>query len=364
MKKSIIIAAVLAAPFTQANELKNFSAYGKLALGFFTNEGKWSTVDNGSRLGFKYKKDDIFKNVTIGARGEYSVQATKPSTTFAVKGDNFETTSTDGPFKNRLGYIYFDFGKNFTASFGKQWSPYYDVTSVTDIFNMFGAEASGAFSFNSDGGFLGTGRADNSSLFTYKNKNMKASFIYIATNDQEIELTDASGNSLPGTPKRTYERAMGGAFEYDHKYFQIGLAHIHGDITEVSLSKDTKLTTAGLQLKLNPVTIGVVYTESRFSELDDNGVIFDARGTEAVIDYALTETISLRAGYNNLKPHEDTDYQELTDHFYEIKKYIVGAQYSKDNLTLGLEGLIDESQNADDTKTKNSIAGFSMTLNF
>jgi len=48
-----------------------------------------------------------------------------------------------------------------TLVYGKNWSTYYQVASITDRFESFGGDASGTFNAQTDGGPTGTGRADN-----------------------------------------------------------------------------------------------------------------------------------------------------------------------------------------------------------
>ncbi len=188
--------------------------YGYFSLAFFSNDGRYSLVDNGSRVGVKYSKKGFYPDWTAGLRGEYSVKTTSHNEDFFLKNNELNRTKDNGPFSNRLGYLYLTYDDNFTMSFGKQWSPFYEVTSVTDIFYIFGAEASGAFSLQSDGGYLGSGRANNSARLSYDLGKTKISAIYVATGDQEIEILDADGKSLPGNPKRIYERSLGGAVQY------------------------------------------------------------------------------------------------------------------------------------------------------
>ncbi|HQK87786.1 MAG TPA: porin, partial [Acidobacteriota bacterium] len=54
-----------------------------------------------------------------------------------------------------------------TFTWGKQYSPYYDVAGLTDMFFTFGSEASGAFG-TGDGGIAGTGRSEKA--FQYRHR--------------------------------------------------------------------------------------------------------------------------------------------------------------------------------------------------
>jgi predicted porin len=76
-----------------------------------------------------------------------------------------ETTSA---FTTRLGYLGVDFNKFGTLTFGKQWSAYYDVSGWTDMFIVFGGQASSTYLTGTDGGETGAGRAAKAMI--YRNK--------------------------------------------------------------------------------------------------------------------------------------------------------------------------------------------------
>ena len=64
-------------------------------------------------------------------------------------------------FGNRLGNVGVDFGPFGRITVGKQWGVHTDVTLyTTDQFVVFGSQASATYTAGTDGGFLGTGRAD------------------------------------------------------------------------------------------------------------------------------------------------------------------------------------------------------------
>jgi predicted porin len=76
-----------------------------------------------------------------------------------------ETTSA---FETRLGYLGVDFKKFGVLTFGKQWSAYYDVSGWTDMFIVFGGQASSTYLTGTDGGETGAGRAAKTMI--YRNK--------------------------------------------------------------------------------------------------------------------------------------------------------------------------------------------------
>jgi predicted porin len=68
-------------------------------------------------------------------------------------------------FFSRLAYATLKHKKWGEISIGKQWGLYYDVAVYTDNFTVFGGESNGVYSGNTDGGWKGTGRADNAIVY-------------------------------------------------------------------------------------------------------------------------------------------------------------------------------------------------------
>lgn len=336
---------------------KEFHFYGAFNLAFFGDAGRYSLVDNGTRLGVKYLNTKAITNWNLGARAEYGVRTTAHDSEFEIKNGNIEAVDGTAPFTNRLGFIYFENPEHkFKISLGKQWSPFYEVTSVTDIFYMFGAEASGAFSLNSDGGYLGTGRADNSILLTKEIHSFKLQALYLATGKQSIEIKDANGNEISGKPKRVYERSYGGAIQYESETFKIGVSHMTGDFEYDGSPQHSRASTLGLSFKLDKLELGQVVTFSKGHQIDDNGQLFDARGLETTISYQYTSRLNLRAGLNKVSS-KDSDYDAKAEHDYGVEKYILGIVYQSDSYSFSLEGVSDHSKNADNSEVDNSLVG-------
>lgn len=362
MKRIFLIVTIgLLKLSVMANLSENTKFYGSFYTALLTEEGNYSIVDNGSRAGIKFEKKEFYPHWNAGLRGEYGINSTSRPSEFQIKNNSLTSSTTNGPFSNRLGYMYFTYKDNLKFSFGKQWSPFYDVTSVTDIYAIFGAQAAGAFSLSSDGGYLGTGRADNSAVASYKSGNLETSLIYVATGNQSIEILDANGDSLPGKPTRIYKRSFGGALQYTSDTLTLGVANMTGHFLNDEKEEHSHSTTFGAKYVFKDLTIAGVYTISRLAEIDNNGVIFGANGVEAIIKYHLSEDVSLSAGLNSLKP-DDKTYDLVTENDYTIEKYIFALTLEKDFFTLALEGVSDLSRNADGSRTSENIIGLSLGL--
>ena len=92
------------------------------------------------------------------------------------------------------------------VTIGKQWGVHTDVTMyTTDQFNVFGSEASATYTAGTDGGFLGTGRADQA--VSYRNTIFRVLDVGAQVQFRSTEndnIIDGAGLSaqltvLPGT---------------------------------------------------------------------------------------------------------------------------------------------------------------------
>lgn len=125
--------------------------------------------DNASRVGLKvsFKKGKI----SFLAGTELHLNLFRSESSFnldANSSDGFldvKTTSKVQSISNRLGYIGCNFEKYGRITFGKQQSVYYDITSYTDQFKIFGANASATFIGGTDDGDNGTGRANSAIIY-------------------------------------------------------------------------------------------------------------------------------------------------------------------------------------------------------
>jgi len=149
MKNKLLLLSVLICTQAYAVDLKDFSLYGKVALVSSVNfeNGSQGLGDNSSRIGVKYQQADLFPNWKIGLRTEWSIGTNRNNSGFgsgSFDGKQYDVVTNDGPFGNRLGYLWAENGNFFFAA-GKMWSAFYDVPEFTDIFYTDGARASSAY---------------------------------------------------------------------------------------------------------------------------------------------------------------------------------------------------------------------------
>lgn len=164
--------------FSQTDEIPQdsiqltFKPYGSFRGHFAFYNDEVEMQENGSRVGFEFGVKS--RKVRYFAGSELQLNMFKSDASFNADANTSggfliaEKQQERQVFATRLGYIGVDLHKWGTFSVGKQWSVYYDVTSYTDKFNVFGGQASATYVAGTDGGAVGTGRADQSLI--YRNK--------------------------------------------------------------------------------------------------------------------------------------------------------------------------------------------------
>src|SRR5262245_2828753 len=134
-------------------------AYGSLRGATAVDAAGHSEIrNNASRLGLRGERR--LGNFTAFARIEVGVNLVSNDRVILVSGDPGTPIGQGSQaIASRLGLVGIRTSVG-AFSWGKQWSPYYDVAEFTDQFQVFSAAASGAFAAGTDGGTAGTGRAE------------------------------------------------------------------------------------------------------------------------------------------------------------------------------------------------------------
>ena len=144
------------------------SPYGRFLAHVAVFEDQAELQDNGSWLGADFEVGDdvqFFAGIELGVAliqgTSFNAGATTGSSTLTLEEE------TAPVFGARLGYVGVDLGTAGRVAIGKQSSVFYDIASyTTDQFNVFGGQASQAYTAGSDGGRFGTGRVDQA--LTYR----------------------------------------------------------------------------------------------------------------------------------------------------------------------------------------------------
>jgi predicted porin len=305
-----------------------FSVYSRLGVVTTVTENEAQVQDNGSRLRFEYASRG---GQRFFAAAEWAVNLTRtPSTINAGESTNgslFIDESSSDVLGARLGYIGVDLGNYGTLTLGKQWGVYYDVTSYTDGFNAFGAEATATFNAGGDGGFAGTGRADGA--LQYRDSFFDVLDVGVQVQMRDLgngEFFDGYGLSLRAHVTPRIE--IGGA--YNRARFRDELIGIVPGVED-----DAEYRTIGVRYRNDKLTLSAVLAQqrdgdlARFQSVEPNGPfraeVFDAEGVELFGRYQLG-SIGVVAGFLHYSPELNED-NVLTHPSAERQYGIVGLDY-------------------------------------
>lgn len=358
--KSVILSGILlllSVPFFgQRTILDSAEFYGSVRAHLGLYSSRVEMQDNASRIGIGLRRN--FKNrFSLRAKMEFSVNLIDNEVSFNASANTSNSlesffTGVTSPFGSRLGYVGIHHPLYGTLTFGKQWSTYYDISSFTDQFIVFGGEASGTYNTGTDGGNEGTGRADKAILYRNKIKDMQ-----FAVQTQLLGSRFTYGASGYYTFKN--ELTMGAAFN---------VAFLDETTKELIYNPKNvaKSFIAGAKLDKDDyygaATLSFTESETVFYN-DTTLVMFDSRGLEFYFHYDFKERIRVNVGFNNLVPVNDPD---LISENYKLEYYVLGIAYLFNYKSyVYLEGKFDNSVDAVSRRATNVLTvGFRYDFSF
>ena len=316
----------------------SFKPYGSFRGHFAFYNEEVELQENGSRIGFEFGIKR--KNARFFVGSELQLNMFKGDASFNADANisgGFivaESQQERQVFATRLGFIGVDLNTWGTLSVGKQWGVYYDITSYTDKFNVFGGQASATYVAKTDGGGVGTGRADQALM--YRN-----TFGPLSIGTQVQARSGTNGHFLDGYGISAQVKILEGlkagaafnqAFMSDSlintglvlglgghpKYFTVGGSYIGGrfDLGAVYAIQTNGDLSQGLA---NVPGEGIVTPT----------VVYDAFGLEVFGKYKFEE-INLIAGYIYYNP--DTDDISLPG-----GEKPISSEYERNYIILGVE---------------------------
>jgi len=317
----------------------NIKPYGSFRGHFAAFNNELEFQENASRIGFEF---GIRKNnLEFFAGLELGISLFKGNSQFNPDGNTsggflvLENSQATQVFNSRLGYLGIDFNEWGRLSFGKQWSVYYDITSFTDRFNVFGGQGSATYNAGTDGGSTGTGRADQSII--YRNE------IGIFEFGLQLQTKNTTNNSFfDGYGISTRIRLM--------EQLKIGAAFYRSILNDVlidnesflGLGADPTYFTAGADYNGDKLEVSAVFSmqsdgdlvqtvvERPDNTLDPASVIFDAIGFEIRAKYTYKK-FSFIGGYNSYTPEADdlntVDGLVRFDEDFKTSNIILGLEY-------------------------------------
>jgi predicted porin len=219
---------------------------------------------------------------------------------------------------------------NLFLVFGKTWSVYYKVSSFTDRFAGTGGQASGTYNARTDGGYTGTGRAEQA-LQSRLLIDFLPEHWGIAPFSLNIQVQDR--RPIPQVDGQRYGNALGlSALLATRANFSLGLAYNHASVPDPD---QPALREAGIDGDARALVLGARwfddnwYLASVASRLDnheatDEGNYFDAWGWEVYGQYRLSGNWWVTGGWNLLRPDDDQD--QAGD--YRIRFGVLGLRYA------------------------------------
>lgn len=320
----------------ETDTLDNFQAdiYGlfRTHIAFFDGEAEIQEASPriGTRIYYNFGKDNKYK-VFFG--GEFAMNLIDSDFSFQADPNNndgglqlLEFQDQNSTFSTRLGYFGLDLDKYGVITFGKLNSVYKGITERTDIFNVMSGQAGYVYSpTGTDGGELGTGRADNA----IKYHNKLGGFEFGAQ-------TQLRANSSKGIDEFSFSLLYNFT---DH--FSIGTAY-----NRVNLPNDWQEIDNLVGLEGDPefYSINATYNKERlflsatfatqengdfvnFTDpvLDDATVIYSGKGYEFAGSYLLFKNkLKVMLGFNYKDP--DVTINEFSRDFRK-RFYLLGGQY-------------------------------------
>ena len=272
--------------------------YGSLrALALWDTDGHAEVRNNSTRLGIRGEKE-LIGSFTAFARLEAGINMVANDRQILLIGGDPGTAIGQGsqPIGSRLGFV--GIGTPFgNFSWGKQWSPYYDVAEFSDQLQVFSGLASGAFGAGTDGGLAGTGRAERA----VQDREAWGPFaVALQVQNRSLTLND-----------RQWADAFGGSVILGERTgFAIGAAYneVRDGVllpTPNEPQLDDRATVFGARFRSDWSYVGAIYAILKQHEVDDLGRRFDGRGWEIALRQHFTERLWIEGAYNDLRPDSD-----------------------------------------------------------
>jgi predicted porin len=339
----------------QKSTLDSCNFYGAMPIQLAIYDNKFELQENAPLIGAEFYRR-LPQKWSVNAKLEFGLHL--------INGTNFNNsanTSADfiaNPFlrrevfSSRLAYFGINHETYGSVTFGKQWGVYYDIGGYTDNFSLFGGSANGIYAGGTDGGWKGTGRADNAVV--YRN---------------------SIGPLALGAQSQLFsgQRSFGLSLQYLTKFgLTIGTAYNNGAVVSpvdkfvVDIGSRTSNFIAGAKYDKEKF-----YAAFTFSSNDDAIVVVDTAkavsfptyGYELSLGYHLTNHLSFEGGFNLIEERESRTAFAGNYHLFHL---VLGAHYQVTPETkLYLMTRFSSSNNSEYVDDVNAfVFGFKYDFNF
>ncbi len=323
------------APEADLPAARPIGAYGSLRLASVVNTDGVSDIrNNSSRLGLRGEKA-LGQGLTAFARLELGVNLVNNDRIILETGDPGAPIGQGSQaFTSRLGFIGLA-TRLGSVSWGKQWSPYYDVAEFTDQFQLFSGAANGAFGAGTDGGLAGTGRAERAAQ--YRERFGPVS-IGLQVQNRATSPNDRSWLDTWGGAVVVGERE---GFAAGVAYNQVRDGVANPNPNQTQLGDEAALF--GARYRSGGWYGGVTFSILTQHEVDDLGRRFDGKGLEVALVRDVTDRVWVEFGFNNLQPDSDHpgDFRvrfgvsNLVYQFGDASRVFAGVKYDAGRTSSG-----------------------------
>ena len=353
------------------DEKTSLNFEGNLAVFYLRNSEGLSEVNDGFSR-YLFNMDHRLKNDWVGiAKMEWGVQVSNTDDKIIVNKNSLTST---GPATSsiwlRQGYVglgHDDYGR---LTMGKQWGVSYDVGGVTDWFEIFGGTSSGTYNFGTDGGFSGSGRAEQA--IQYRNSFGDFSFgaQFLASED-EIHIEGEDGSDFDATIN--FSDSYGVSVIYNFSDIVIGAAYNAVKLNLVAV--DTASEKIDDELFSAFITYGVygeqgfhialAYADMKNHDINDVGqVMTDSTSIELYSVYRFENDISLILGYVSLEDKSNIVFG-ANGNFNENYVVLSAKYHMSDDFYIFIESKLDNSTLSDNTTSlAEDATGLGMMFTF
>jgi predicted porin len=312
-----------------------------------------SLNDGSSRLGMRLGRT-LKNGRTLFGRMEWKINLVDNDSQF-VLGDStsdgilVREGESDDVFSTRLGYLGVRFKNIGELTFGKQWSVYYDVASWTDNFNVYGGSALSVFAAGTDGGSLGSGRAEDAIIW----RNARGRFSYGLQTQLKTSADgddfEALGGSLIFAPNDSWE--IGAAFAANR---------IEGAFEDITGDDNSSVATVGVRYHSRPwnTAFSIATWDNHESIFfDDDTLIYDGVGAELYVAYEYSDRLHIYGGFNYMDPDID---DPRVDKDFGLEHWLLGVSiFATPESYAYIEALLSTGKDIDSKRADSVLsAGF------
>jgi len=336
----------------------SIQAYGSVRFRYSdSQEDSWD--DGGSRVGLNGELQFLPRFWLFG-RAEVGFNVF--DTVSQLRGGSDRLGDEDAKAAARLAYVGVQ-TPSTTITFGKNWSSYYQVSGITDRFEAFGGEASGAFNALTDGGASGTGRADRVlqgrfSIDSLPEMDIIPERWHLKPFKLNVQMQD--GEDIPHIEGANYSHSIGVSALLESKSERVlGIAYNQAFVEEEDASAlktqgvdgDAKALVLGTRRFGDRYYLGTTLARLENHETTDEGVYFDGWGWEVFGSYNFSNRWWVVGGWNVLEPDNDQPQAGA----YRIRYGVAGLRYTFDGFRqmIYTELRFDDSRNADASQLGN-----------